>query len=535
MRVHIVSHNVSSGRILARLVSELKSLTGWSVGDHPNPRADLNYFFPYLWYDDFHATPTAAWFTHRDEAVAGKPETWDRVAKAVDLRVVCAQMYANQLKQFGPTHLVTPPLDRAKFSPAQAVKHDKPVVGTSGWTYAGGRKGEALIKRLMDSPLESKINLVAAGRDWPCPTTGYHWDAMQTFYQGLDLYICTSTIEGIGYGPLEALSCGIPVVIPRGVGIFDELPDVQNLRRYQAGDFDDLCKAIEVALAEPVNHESLRGITARFTSEAWQRTHLAAFEDILVGAPPIGKLPPWKGKAGVYCVAYRGPARTCAKRLIHSIHTHMPGLPVALASSEPGCGEDIFINNPDEDVGARSVKTKIFDLAPQAWDYVLYLDADTELTGGIGFLFDLLVDGWELVFCTNPAHYVIGREMSRPDNGAECQETFKAIGTDEFLQFNGGVFAFRRNERTKKFFSEWHTEWLRWAKRDQAALDRALYTHPLRVYTLNGVWNCITRYPDVKPEDAVILHYPMQARSWKGVIAGRLDSSEAWASIHPSK
>jgi Nucleotide-diphospho-sugar transferase len=144
------------------------------------------------------------------------------------------------------------------------------------------------------------------------------------------------------------------------------------------------------------------------------------------------------------------------------------------------------------------------------------------------------VDGWEMVFCTNPAQYVIAREMIRPDNEDECKETFNSVGTDEFLQYNGGVFSFRRNERTARVFRDWHDEWMRWAKRDQAALDRALYAHPLRVYTLNGVWNCITRYPDVRPEDAVILHYPMQARSWRGMINGRLDSSEAWAMVHPT-
>jgi hypothetical protein len=151
----------------------------------------------------------------------------------------------------------------------------------------------------------------------------------------------------------------------------------------------------------------------------------------------------------------------------------------------------------------------------------------------VGFLFDLLVDGWQLVFCTNPAQYVIAKEMHRPDNAAECKETFRGIGTNEFLQYNGGVFSFVRDEATEAFFARWHNEWLRYAKRDQAALDRALYARPMRVYTLNGIFNCITRYPDVDPIRAAILHYPMQARRWKGVINGRLDSSEAWATVHP--
>ena len=82
-------------------------------------------------------------------------------------------------------------------------------------------------------------------------------------------------------------------------------------------------------------------------------------------------------------------------------------------------------------------------------------------------------------------------------------------------------------------------EWTRYGKRDQAALDRALYAAPLRLYVLNGVWNCITRYPDVRPENAAILHHPMSARRWMGIINGRLDGPEArrkadeWEAVHP--
>lgn len=531
MRINVVTNDTVSERILARLARELGGEASFTFSHKPSLNVDVNYYFPYLFYEGFSGTPTAAWFSHRDDSMPLKADIWDKAARNVGLRLTSAKLYADRLREFGPTALVTPPLDRDKFSPAPREWHERPVVGTSGEVYRSGRKGEALLAKLAESGLD--IELRASGVGWPVPTKLYTWQEMQAFYQGLDLYLCTSTIEGIGYGPLEALACGVPVIIPRGVGIFDELPSAQNVFRYQAGDYDDMLRAVVNALAEPYNGESLRGITARFTRAAWQQDHIRAFEDFLYGAPPVGELPTWAGKAGVYVVAYRGPARDCARRLITSIRKHMPGLPVALASDLPGLGEDVFIHNADEDVGARSVKTKIYDLAPKEWDYVLYLDADTELTASIGFIFDLLVDGWEFVICTNPAQYVVAREMLRPDNAEECKETFNTIGTDEFLQYNGGVFAFRRNKRTARLVREWHTEWLRWAKRDQAALDRTLYKRPVRTYTLNGTFNCITRYPDVRPEDAAILHYPMQARSWRGMINGRLDSSEAWAVVHP--
>jgi hypothetical protein len=120
--------------------------------------------------------------------------------------------------------------------------------------------------------------------------------------------------------------------------------------------------------------------------------------------------------------------------------------------------------------------------------------------------------------------------MNRPDNLDECQATFLRTGTDELIQLNGGVFAFRRNERTREFFDAWHAEWQRWGKRDQAALLRALFDHPLKLYVLGNEWNTITRYDDPKIS-AGILHYPLTARRWRGLIHPRLDDPEAWAQV----
>jgi len=530
MRVHVITRDTKSDQILARLVRDLIDLPEWTFGSEPNPRAELNYYFPYLWYDGFTGTPTAAWFTHRDGDWKDKANVWDTVAQAVTLRLTSAQMYLDALSEYGVTKLVTTPLDRKKFVIVPRPKHKVKRIGTSGMVYQGGRKGETLIARLADK--FSDTEWVASGEGWPIPTTHYKWKLMQEFYQGLDLYVCSSLVEGIGYGPLEAMACGVPVVIPRGVGVFDSLPDVQNLFRYDAGDFDSAACAIKLALAEPLNRESLRGITARFTRETWRDEHVRAIEDLLYCARPARNLPEWDGHAGVFYVAYGKPARECAERAIRSWHTYMPGTPAALVSDAPGCGEDVFVYNADEDIGARSVKTKIYDLAPAEWKYILYLDSDTEIVADVGFLFDLLVDGWQLVFCTNPAQYVIAKEMHRPDNERECKETFAGVGTNEFLQYNGGVFSFVRDEDTKAFFGRWHAEWLRYAKRDQAALDRALYAKPLRVYTLGNEWNTITRYIEAE-RTAGILHYPMEARRWKGLVNGRLDSSEAWAVVHP--
>jgi hypothetical protein len=219
------------------------------------------------------------------------------------------------------------------------------------------------------------------------------------------------------------------------------------------------------------------------------------------------------------------------RQAIESFKRHMPGVPVCLVSDRPlDSGEDVFVEQPDRDIGGRIAKLKVYDLAPAEWDYVLYLDADTEIVADVSFLFQALSDGWEFLICKNPGKYHLMAMMVRPDNGPEAKYTFDTLGTDQTLQLNGGVLAFRRNENTKRFFRLWQEEWDRWGKRDQAALHRALWRQPLQTYVLGNQWNTVTRY-DPPEITAGVLHYPITARRWGGRIEGRLDSPEAWSKV----
>ncbi len=538
MRIHIICGRLHANRILQRMARVLADQTGWTLSEQPDRAADINYWFPYLEWERnkaFSDTLTAGWFSHRDAPHPVKADLWRRAAEAVNLRLTSARIYLEDLNKYGVTRLVTPPLDRDKFKPATRRPKGKPVVGTSGFTYNDSRKGEHLLARLIESNLGRGLNLVAAGRGWPIPTTGYPWATMQEFYQGLDIYLCASLIEGVPYGVLEALACGIPVVIPRGVGLLDELPDAQNLHRYRAGDYGDmemaLRESLRIVTEEGVNPGSLRAMTARFTTEAWAADHEAAFAELFYPAATVPTVVDDR-RAGMYCVAYGGQARECARKLMASFKRHMPGIPVALVGDTPLGYEDVFVQQPDGDIGGRGAKTRIWELAPPEWEHVLYLDADTEVIADIGFLFQLLADGWDAVFCYDAAERKLARKMVRPDNQDECLATFDLLGTDEILQLNGGVFAFRRNPQTEKFLRAWHTEWARYGKRDQAALDRALYSNPVKVYVLGQEWNTIVRYMDAS-QSAGILHHAMMARRWRGIVPGRLDGDEAWARVHP--
>lgn len=529
MKVHIVCKEPNETRILRRLARTLADATGWSLGRTPRGDVDLNYFLPYLDYQPIH-TLTAAWFTHLDAAHPEKAKRWMRAAEAVDLRTTSTTPYVNALTPHGATVKVPVPLDRAAFDMADLPTEF--AVGVAGYSYHDNRKGEDLIRRLARET--RKLNWKAIGRGWGVPTKEVTGDQLPAFFQSLSLFVCASRLEGVPYPPLEALCCGVPVIIPRGVGMLDDLPNIPGITRFDAGDYDSLKAAFEQALMAlgGVDRAALRAATEPYTAQAWAEAHERAFEALLdrpSSAAPE-PLPDWLGRAGAYFVAFGEPSRNCAVNALEHWHQHMPGIPAALVGALPSGTEDVFIEQPDADIGGRIAKISIDNLAPPDWNYILYMDADTEVVADVSLLFQVLADGWELVICKNPARFHVIREMTRPDNHDECDMTFETLGSDELLQLNGGVFGFRRNERTKRFFARWRQEWEKYGKRDQAALLRALYAEPLKVYVLGNEWNTVTRY-DPPERTAGILHYPMTARRYAGRTQGRLDSDEAWALV----
>lgn len=536
MNVNIVCRTTNNAGILMRLAQTLAAETGWRLSDGPVTKVDINLFMCYIehaeLFSDWHMTPVAVWFTHYEAGTGYKAFWWELSASMCDLRLTSARQYVDSLQEYGETRLVTPPVDQ-HFNIRDTIAHDRPRVGVAGWAGAGPRKGASLVARLAGSELGQRVDLVGSGDGWPVPTTNYDWAGMPGYYNSLDVLVCSSLLEGIPMPPLEALACGTPVVIPKGVGLLDDLPDIDGIYRYERGDYDQMEEATSTAISTTgVDREALREAVASYTPGAWAGTFTRALKDQLSGNHGSVSVVEndRHGLRGVYYVAYGRQARACAKAAIASFQKHMPGIEVALASDKPLCTEDHLFTLPDADVGGRAAKVQIYDVTPRDWEYVLYLDADTEVIADISFLYALLDDGFDMVICKNPDKYHIASKMVRSDNEGECRKTFAQLGTDEVLQLNGGVFAFQRNRRTEAFFHSWHEEWQRYGKRDQAALLRALWKHPLKLYILGNEWNTITRYAN-KESSAGILHYPMTARRWRGKIVGRSDSTEAWQAV----
>jgi hypothetical protein len=533
MKVHIVRRAGLEDSLLTRLAHQLAKGTGWSLSASPDPQADLNYFILYInyaeRYTDWGKTPVAAYFSHYETGTPYKEFWWDLARERVQYPVITAEQYREGLSSRRVIR-VCPPLDSEHFTIGNS-KHDGLRVGVAGFVDRSGRKGPELVARLAGSDLGRQIDLVASGEGWPISTKNREYEVLPAYYNSLDVFLCTSRIEGIPLPPLEALACGVPVVIPIGVGMLDELPRMPGIYRFPAGDYERMELAIKAAIETETDREALRGAVAEYSLAQWCDDHKKGFK-----AASKNETPPRKeescrwGQRGVFYVAFGEPARRCAKGAMESFKHHMPDIPIALASDKPIGVEDVFIQRPDIDIGGRVAKLQVYDLAPPEWAYILYLDADTEIVAPIYFLYELLEDGWDMTICRNPGKYHTARKMIRSDNADECEITFDQIGSDNLIQLNGGVFAFQRNPRTAAFFKKWYEEWQKWGKRDQAALLRALFQNPLKLYVLGVEWNTITRY-EPKAISAGILHYPMTARRWRGLVPGRLDGDKAWEQV----
>jgi hypothetical protein len=557
-------------RVIPRFAGYLAKALGWSVTAKPDPGADVVYLSGYFesqmckpWPD----APVAAYFTHREEEPPGnrKAALFDAIGKRVQLRIVTAPMYGKMLDRFGPTVRMMAPVERGRFIITRVIKSRRMTAGFSGYTYRNKRKGEDLVKAVLGSKAGQKMDWRASGRGWPVLTKRYSWKEMPAFYQSLDILVCTSRVEGVPMPPLEALSCGVSVVIPQGVGMLDELPDISGIHRYRKGDAAGLVKALEQAAAgrSSVDREALRAATAAYSVKAWCEGHreafTAAFEgvdgglaedfdkrgfvpvdttanlemnELEVDAERSSEVEDLAGRRarGIYCVAFGDPARTCALRMMESAKKHMPEIPIACCSDRKIGPEDLLIKQPDSDVGGRRAKLRAYELTPAEWTAVLYLDADTVVVGDIRFYFQLIEDGWEFVICKDPHLMDTMHSFRRRNNLAELDETAERIHTLHTLQYNGGVWAFGRGKRIKQFFARWLAEWERHAQRDQGALIRAMYTEPLRTYVLGNEWNTFPKYTK-GIKTAGLMHYPGDARRWKGMLPGRIDSPEAWKRV----
>jgi glycosyltransferase involved in cell wall biosynthesis len=75
-------------------------------------------------------------------------------------------------------------------------------------------------------------------------------EAIPRIYASCDVYMCASWFENFPLPPLEAFSCGIPVVSTRNHGVLDYGVDGTNLLLAEIKDSDDLCQKLKIVLSD---------------------------------------------------------------------------------------------------------------------------------------------------------------------------------------------------------------------------------------------------------------------------------------------
>jgi len=258
---------------------------------------------------------------------------------------------------------------------------------------------------------------------------------------------------------------------------------------------------------------------------------------------------------GVYIVAYGKQAHDCAYHLIRTIHKYSPSYPVCLVCE--GFEEDYkpaiekvrkdktlpttvsrclpipsaFHNvlrptdtvrpDPMRDRRVRRQKTKVWNLAPPEWEYILYLDADILVSCNLDLFFKPLVDGWDMVLTMSPPQGPTVRHAQRAKYKPENHATNKLLHGNHWLQPAGGVWSFARNKQVKAFLDLFYQEWFTWQHTDQQSMIRALFQTPLKTWILGTEWNTFAHHPKEIGRTAGIRHFATAARAWTVKHDGR--------------
>ena len=176
-----------------------------------------------------------------------------------------------------------------------------------------------------------------------------------------------------------------------------------------------------------------------------------------------------------------------------SVRKTNPGLPIHLLTDTPPVDKadwDQIVSIP-ADMPGSAMKLHM-DRAP--WERCLFIDTDTLIIDSLDPIFTLL-DRFEFAALQHSGghHYKIpGLPPSFPE-------------------YNSGVIAWRRSERTAAFFARWrelYAQMLEPSGRtwDQKSLRVALYESDLRIISLPHGYNLMTYFPAVIERDAVLLH-----------------------------
>lgn len=227
-----------AGRLARELVNRLPAYGVRAAINKPNG-ADMD--FHQIIYGAPDRRPAVGMFTHGDFRPL-------RYGSSFDAVVCLNPVMAEHARQGGASIVLTEPLPVADdFMLSRPLRF-----GVCGRTYGDGRKGEALVEKMV----QYGYGVRAMGSGWPCPTVPLDLAKLPEFYRSLDYYVDTSTDEGGCVPALEALACGVPV-ISHSVGV------THPVISYERGSWDSLHFVLK-GLTEPRRYGAWAEKLARF-------------------------------------------------------------------------------------------------------------------------------------------------------------------------------------------------------------------------------------------------------------------------------
>ena len=180
---------------------------------------------------------------------------------------------------------------------------------------------------------------------------------------------------------------------------------------------------------------------------------------------------------GVCFVVYGDKAERELTGALGAIRKRYPSLPTHVMRERVQAPE---LNDAQQ---SRYAKVTLLDWTP--YTNTLYMDADTRVVSCIDAGFDALKNGWDVAISPSANQ---GHDWLWHVGEKDRLETLRSVGF-RALQLQAGVFFVKRNATTKKLFKVWRDEWLKHQNQDQAALLRALYAVPVKVFMLSPDWH----------------------------------------------
>lgn len=254
------------GWILERCARELeRRLPYVSIGREPRRDCVVTYYVNYSAFRHRASPIQAAFFTHVETRVPAAARRFFEVARAMDASVAMSRRYADELRGAGASdvRVITPGVDLDRFTPAVRI-------GVVGRTYHTGRKGEDLVRAVMDEP---HIEWHFTGEGWPGPCRRCRDEEMPAFYRSMDYILVPAHYEGGPMPLLEALACGVEVIAPR-VGFVDDYPHIE----FEVGSAEDLRRVLRELVG--IRLARRRAVESR-TWDAWAAEHDRLFQELL--------------------------------------------------------------------------------------------------------------------------------------------------------------------------------------------------------------------------------------------------------------